>query len=608
MAETPTSQTPNLITKSFNEEDPVTEFDSNTMRRSKPGIKRLLLVLTVLSSFILALPFLLKSIEIYRSPLPFDAIDSLSKDVKSNPLYFPCRFRTMFVGFDEFSVKRLEFEILESMGKLRGYDVVNDGCGCGSSSEVSVTIEFDVNEFAGGSGGDDDNVMDERLHLVLRDGDESESLTGGKVYTVVVVKKDDEVETRVVVGKYRHAWVVGNVLEYDAVTIISDVFVKFFMKAGRKEEGLVHQGQFLPVGADGSVVLSFSLLNANPQDWIYDWDFKRIDEVLLAPVVDALAPIANISVESQVLYHTPKSSFSPWDENLQSYVFSTKDLPFFVNSNEWHLDTSIAAGGRSKVLQFVVYVPSSEEWPLLLQLPNGEISKTNGFISPMWGGVIVWNPPSSLKSLRDKNPVRHMFSPQDLQEIFEVFMGQLRQLLGLNSDYTYVAESHTYKFLASEKGFTEWELDVLSRHHTCSNLISCATTLGSLSTLVLSLPRMIIMDEIGKQVKFSLEAASLAQSNASLGLYDASAGSSRQARALAEDAFFHPSIMSISYYSFEHCFAIYSFSYTQFMASGQPFFLPVSMHIIVAAARELRRYKKEKAKYLAWPVMEKKSN
>lgn len=27
----------------------------------------------------------------------------------------------------------------------------------------------------------------------------------------------------------------------------------------------------MPVGADGRIVLSFNLLNANPQDWIYDW-------------------------------------------------------------------------------------------------------------------------------------------------------------------------------------------------------------------------------------------------------------------------------------------------------------------------------------------------
>lgn len=36
--------------------------------------------------------------------------------------------------------------------------------------------------------------------------------------------------------------------------------------------------------------------------------------------------------------------------------------------------------------------------------------------------------------------------------------------------------------------------------------------------------------------------------------------SSRKAKALAEDAFFHPSIMSISYSSIEHYFAIYMVS------------------------------------------------
>ncbi|XP_061363503.1 uncharacterized protein LOC133307096 [Gastrolobium bilobum] len=92
------------------------------------------------------------------------------------------------------------------------------------------------------------------------------------------------------------------------------------------------------------------------------------------------------------------------------------------------------------------------------------------------------------------------------------------------------------------------------------------------------------------QVKFSLEAAKFCQSNAGVGLYDASAVSSRESRSLAEDACFHPSIMSISYYSFEHCFSIYS-----------PFFLPVSMHVLLglAALREWKRYKQENRKHLA---------
>lgn len=88
------------------------------------------------------------------------------------------------------------------------------------------------------------------------------------------------------------------------------------------------------------------------------------------------------------------------------------------------------------------YIPSAKECPLLLQLPNGEISKTNGFISPvsyhafilssylqffwnflmllsltndmmkMWGGVIVWNPQGCLKDSESQHPIRQTISRQ----------------------------------------------------------------------------------------------------------------------------------------------------------------------------------------------------
>ncbi|KAJ4968184.1 hypothetical protein NE237_014885 [Protea cynaroides] len=619
MAMAETSEAPGIGTDDFgiSEREPhqtsesskrkaIAEFDPNKMRSTKPGIKRLILILSVLFSFLLGLPFLLKSVEIYRAPLPFRAIDSLLNGIESNLVVLPCRFQVVFVGSDdeEFSESRaekLELLILERMRKLTGSSPV---CGsCGNNYTVSVTMEsgkdcirnrnagngclrrcgeIDISAF----GGDlkDDEAVDEFLDSVLRsDVDCTDS--GGKLYTVVMMNRDEG--SRVVVGKHRHAWILGKVEEIEVVSMITNIFVNFFMNGGKKDGSI--QPEFMPVGADGRIVLSFSLLNADPHDWVYDWDFQRIDEILLAPVVEALAPISNIRVESQVLYHTPKSSFAQWDEKLASYIFTAKDLPFFVNSNEWHLDTSIAAGGRSKVLQFVVYIPSAKECPLLLRLPNGEMSMTNGFISPMWGGVIVWNSPSCLRDSESKLPAVHALSSQDLHAISEIFMGQIRQLFGLNSDNVQFAGSGISNVLPSQRGFAEWELDVLSRRHTCFNLLSCATTLGSLSRLVQSLPRMIIMDEIGKQVKYSLEAASLAQSNSSLGIYDASAMSSRQARTLAEDAFFHPSIMSISYYSFEHFFAIYT-----------PFFLPVLLHVLLAAIKEWKRYKQERAKYLAW--------
>lgn len=36
-------------------------------------------------------------------------------------------------------------------------------------------------------------------------------------------------------------------------------------------------------------------------------DFQKIDDNLLAPMIEALGPVANISVESQVKGHLPSS-------------------------------------------------------------------------------------------------------------------------------------------------------------------------------------------------------------------------------------------------------------------------------------------------------------
>lgn len=113
----------------------------------------------------------------------------------------------------------------------------------------------------------DDEAVDEVLESVLGGCSGSNSGSGGEVYSVVVVNRGEEV--RAVVGKYRHAWIVGRVSEAEAVSRAAEIFVKVFVNGG-KEEGLIH-GEFMPVGADGTVVLSFNLLNADPRDWVYDW-------------------------------------------------------------------------------------------------------------------------------------------------------------------------------------------------------------------------------------------------------------------------------------------------------------------------------------------------
>ncbi|XP_052140168.1 uncharacterized protein LOC127760001 [Oryza glaberrima] len=564
-------------------------------RTSKPGRKRLVLTASVLLSFLIGLPLLLKSTEIHRSPLPSDAIAALSRRLHSNPPSFPCGLHAVFLrsGRDpsEASVaNRIEREISTQLvdlpdastaGKISVSVTVESAGGCSSSSKVASPWRCGAVTTADLGRGDE--VFDELLDSALGDGGGD----GMRVYTVVFVDSDDL--KRIVIGKHRHAWVVGKVDEAEVVSIIGKVFVKYFMNGGVEEgEASTVKREFMPVGSDGNIVLSFSLLNADPSDWVYDWEFENIGQRMLTPVIEALRPIANINIESQVLYHTPKSSYSYSDDKLGGNVLSVGDIPFFVNSNEWHLDTSISATGRSKVLQFVVYIPSARECPLYLQLPDGELSKTNAFISPMWGGVIIWNPPGCSFGSKPHGALDKM-SSEELMETIEIFIGQLRQLFGLKSSYHTQSMDGVTKFITSPKGFAQWELDLLYRHHACSNLLSCLTTLESLSSLVQSLPRMIVMDEIGRQVELSLEAASLAQRNASLGISDSSAVSATRARALAEDAFFHPSVMSISYASIEHYFAIY-----------MPFFAPVSLHVLLAVMKELKRYMVERRKYSAF--------
>ncbi|KAK1383238.1 hypothetical protein POM88_020973 [Heracleum sosnowskyi] len=78
-------------------------------------------------------------------------------------------------------------------------------------------------------------------------------------------------------------------------------------------------------------------------------------------------------------------------ENLVTYEVFEELGPYFAHRQ-------LGSGEVNR------YVPSANECPLLLQLPNGEISMTNGFISPMWGSVIVWNPS---RCTRDSGSFHH---------------------------------------------------------------------------------------------------------------------------------------------------------------------------------------------------------
>lgn len=80
-------------------------------------------------------------------------------------------------------------------------------------------------------------------------------------------------------GKYRHAWMIGPELGIssfgrDVASDIADLTVMYFSHGGRlsgKDVVVEDKEESMPLSADGKAILSFSLLNAEPSDWIFDW-------------------------------------------------------------------------------------------------------------------------------------------------------------------------------------------------------------------------------------------------------------------------------------------------------------------------------------------------
>lgn len=597
---------------------------------SKLGKKRLLLVSSVLFSFVIGLPFWLKSTEIYRSPLPFALIEEQTKHVLSSSLVFPCYFQFMFLkersnDWNETStVEALEEAVIRITNAIhtdiKGKNLSYGGC----AKSLVVMVSLDVGEKCVRVGVPSGfpvwpcGLMKSKLHDLIRKNEshavdeflynfsrESFTDTGGAswrnsesgIYTVLSIKnlgysklgftqENSPLTSRAVIGKYRHAWYLrsteDSLITDEEISLMSNIVVSFFMNGGLYDDSsempMEESDETLPLAADGKAILSFSLLNAEPSDWIYDWNFNDLEKRYLEPILQAMQPVADLKVESQVLYYTPSTARSMWEPSLKKHVVLFERLPFFVNANEWHLDTSSAAAGRSKVLHFAIYIPPAMECPLHLKHQDGSLSETNGFTSPGWGGVVILNPDRWNK--KANGSMQHL-TLEEMQPVMNVIIAQIRVLFGLAAAPSVYNKEKFLCIPAINTAFSDWELDILLRRRAAADVASFASTLRSLSHLVQSLPNMVIKEEIGDQVRSSLTAAADAEHSASSGLYHGAAEAARKARSWAEEAFFQPSIMSLLYLPLEHHFAIYT-----------PFFVPVLLHTVLAAFKEFKRYSK----------------
>lgn len=268
-----------------------------------------------------------------------------------------------------------------------------------------------------------------------------------------------------------------------------------------------------------SLHLTFSLFSEGGE--IINWPANQAIVRHLQALLDQLdSDVVQLSVDTQTaLYAKPQI-------DLQDRKLKRNELTNFVDFAEWPL----ASLSQEPTLQFVLYVPSE---PL-----DVVDSKSNSFIIPQWGGVVILPP------LGDQ----YELSTHELENTMVVCARQLLVLLGMRET--------KYEERNSDASL-EVRLADLGRKNSIRGLKAAAASVGSLQRLAASMPDIPIPKDVSARVNEAIEAID----NGLRALDAADLKSARkyaaQAFTAAERAFFNKDMVAQAYFPDEHKLAVY---------------------------------------------------
>lgn len=322
--------------------------------------------------------------------------------------------------------------------------------------------------------------------------------------------------------------------------------------------------------------VTFTLINPQPDVLDVQWDIQRGAQAYLMPFLNKLASFTTVSVTSQVLHFVGLVSMPRKDSTDNSFFYTEQDLPRLINPLEAKLGSH--ASNRPS-LNFVIYVPTKSSSPLYIRDENGHPVSTNAFLSPRWGGILIYNTDVS------GNTTQLAIVQIDMKHVMEVFLTQLRLLLNIQ------AQASNMKAKFSDLGkevLTEWELAGWLRCRCVENLATAKASLQSLAQLLDKIGNIVINDDIGRQVEAAVSSIQESEQLLAQGhLHDAFIAS-RSAIVASEKAFFDPSLLELLYFPEDQKFAIYI-----------PLFLPISIPVLtslIQAVKWLRQIRRDKLK------------
>ncbi|XP_061171873.1 GPI transamidase component PIG-S-like [Saccostrea echinata] len=303
--------------------------------------------------------------------------------------------------------------------------------------------------------------------------------------------------------------------------------------------------------------LLFTLVNPQPDILNVDWSIKEAIAAYLNPLATQLSDYISLDTKSQMIFFTGLRRKPKKDSEGSGYYYEEKDLPHTINPLEAKLGSHAS---NNPMLNFIVYVPSRDQSPLHIVDKNGKTVKTNSFLSPQWGGIVIQNLPSP-----PPNSSLPVDAEVDMKTVMEVFLTQLRLLMDFS-----IQEVKDVKVREVENlVIREWELDNWLRKKCTENLATSISTLQSLTALLEGISNIVIQDDIGQQVENAVTGIKEAQRYLTSGQISRAFTQSRKALASSEKAFFDPSLLELLYFPEDQKFAIYI-----------PLFLPIGLPIL----------------------------
>ncbi|KAI5801454.1 GPI transamidase component PIG-S [Peziza echinospora] len=380
--------------------------------------------------------------------------------------------------------------------------------------------------------------------------------------------------------------------------MVTHLLAKAAASVGGNRQGTQHHGDGSDVSRKvGRMIrysptyhLTFSLFTGSALP--LSWDIAPAIETYLAPVLEALSPISNFTIDSQIQFYASFShTIKPqYNQELGSWTLTKDDLGNFINSAEWPL-TSIK---NYPTINFIIYIPEHRVTPLIV--PEAK-ERGNAWLLPQWGGITIWNPPTppqdptipppppvpeplpegeeegqeppvpEVVPLVGGIPPAHL-TIDEIKPSLDIFAAQLLALLGTPS---------------SDSTSLPLRISSLTRQRASEAILSASTTLGSLSRLVRALPNIAIPVTVSTSVAKTLGALDNACAELKKGRFESALREGKVADEEAEKAFFERTMVAQVYFPEEHKVAVYL-----------PLLGPVGVPLVMGLAKIL----KERLRYL----------